>query len=380
MPSFISPSPAPASTPSLPKKQTAVIVAGPGALTVSQSAPVPSLLPNGALIHTAAVALNPVDAKMLDYSPTPDCIAGYDFSGTVIALGHEALAAGKLRIGDRVAGMVRGLNKENPSSGAFATYVAASADLLFRVPEGMGMSDAATLGMGVSTAVLGLFVELEVPVSWEALGSAIDGDNQGKGAFVLVAGGSTATGTRAIQLLKLAGLRPIATCSPANFALAKRFGAEATFDYNSPSTAVAIREYTANELAYALDCISTAETTQLCCDAMGRAGGRYCALEPFRTSVTAKRSLTITPSWILALTIFGERVDMDGEYARDAMPKHRKVGVKAFEAVQKLLDRGMLDTHPARVVKGGWEDVIKGVEEIRGQGVSGYKLVYSLVL
>lgn len=206
MPSRISPPPSPSLTPSLPKKQTAITVLGPGTLTVTQTAPVPSLLPNGSIIRTAAVALNPVDAEMLDYSPTPNCIAGYDFSGTIVALGDEALVAGKLQIGDRVAGMVHGLNSLNPASGAFATYVSASADLLLRVPEGMRWEDAVTLGMGVSTAVLGLFVELEVPVSLEALGEARghgEKEKEREGAFVLVAGGSTAAGTRAIQLLKL---------------------------------------------------------------------------------------------------------------------------------------------------------------------------------
>ncbi|KAF1973007.1 GroES-like protein [Bimuria novae-zelandiae CBS 107.79] len=343
-------------TPPLSKHQTAITVTQDGALAVSHSAPVPQLLPNKALIRTAAVALNPVDAKMLDYSPAPNTIAGYDFAGTVVALGDEALAKGKLQIGDRVAGMVHGMNSLNPAGGAFAEYVAADADLVLRVPAGMSWAEAATLGMGVSTAVLGLFVELEVPTKLAALGDA-EGDKEPTGPFVLVVGGSTATGTRAIQLLKLAGFRAIATCSPRHFGLAKRFGATATFDYHGANTAAAIRAYTQNELAYAFDCVSTAETTQLCYDALGRAGGRYTALEPFRTTVTSKRSLTVSPSWLLALTIFGEKVALDGEYAREALPDHRKVGIEA-------------------VVEGSWEDVIKGVDEVRAQNLSGVKLVY----
>lgn len=175
-----------------------------------------------------------------------------------------------------------------------------------------------------------------------------------------------------------AGLRPIATCSPKHFNLVKRFGAVAAFDYRDANAAAAIRSLTKNELAFALDCVSTAETTQMCYDALGRAGGRYAALEPFRTAVTSKRSLTVTPSWLLALTIFGKNVALDGEYAREALPEHKKVGVEAYAAVQKLLDGGLLGAHPARVVEGTWEDVIKGVDEVRAQNLSGVKLVYVL--
>jgi hypothetical protein len=71
----------------------------------------------------------------------------------------------------------------------------------------------------------------------------------------------------------------------------------------------------------------------MCYEAIGRAGGRYCSLEPFRETVTQRRALTIEPCWLLALTIFGNRVAIDGEYARDAQPELRKSGVLAYKAV-----------------------------------------------
>ena len=41
--------------------------------------------------------------------------------------------------------------------------------------------------------------------------------------------------------LPSAGLRPLATCSPAHSALARHFGAEAVFDYRDGGAAAAIR-------------------------------------------------------------------------------------------------------------------------------------------
>lgn len=160
--------------------------------------------------------------------------------------------------------------------------------------------------------------------------------------------------------------------------MARRFGAEMVFDYNSPTCAADIRTATGNELAYALDCVTQADTTQLCYAAMGRAGGRYVSLEPFRDAIAQSRSLTIEPSWVMVLTIFGHKVALDGEYGREARMEDRKFGARAFSAVQKLLDHELLEAHPVKAQNGGWEGVIRGVDTIRGQAMSGQKLVYAI--
>lgn len=162
-----------------------------------------------AIVKTAAVAINPADAKMLDYSAAHGAIHGYDFAGTVVTLGTEALASGHLAVGDRVAGLVHGMNKLRPDVGAFAEYVGAYADLLLKIPDHMSFEDAASFGTGLATASLSLFSELGVPASLgqlrehQPVGDEKDGVEVEDREFVLVAGGSTATGTRAIQLLKL---------------------------------------------------------------------------------------------------------------------------------------------------------------------------------
>ncbi|RAL08964.1 zinc-binding alcohol dehydrogenase family protein [Aspergillus homomorphus CBS 101889] len=370
----------PSATPVIPTQQTAIIAEGAGQLSIHHDAPVPAVQPDVALVRTAAVAINPVDAKMLDYSPVPGAIHGYDFAGTIVALGSET--PGHLKVGDRVAGFVHGMNPLLPDVGAFAEYVAASADLVLKLPDTMSFEEGASLGLGLFTAGLGLFQHLQLALPSFTRGppnnnpEEPEGVSSPKADFVLVAGGSTATGTRALQLLKLAGLRPIATCSPAHFDLARRFGAEAVFDYHDPDCAAAIRTYTKNTLAYALDCLALAETTQLCYGALGRAGGRYVTLEPFRAAIAAQRPLTVSPSWLLALTIFGRKVALDGEYGREANPEDRKFGTRLTAEVQVLLDEGKVDVHPVRVMDGGWEGVLKGVDLVRRQTVSGQKLVY----
>jgi NADPH:quinone reductase-like Zn-dependent oxidoreductase len=120
-----------------------------------------------ALVRTVAVAIDPVDAKMLDYSPAVGAIHGCDFAGVVVALGLGAPR--QFSIGDRVAGAVYGNNSLEPRVSAFAQYVRATAKLPLKIPNTMTFEEASTLGIGLATAGLALFHELEVPVSLEHL-------------------------------------------------------------------------------------------------------------------------------------------------------------------------------------------------------------------
>lgn len=174
------------------------------------------------------------------------------------------------------------------------------------------------------------------------------------------------------------GLRVVTTCSPANYDLARQFGAEKVFDYNSPTAAASIRAYTGNTLAHAIDCVSQAETTALCYAALGRAGWRYVLLEPFRKAVAATRALTVAPSFCMGLTLFGKEVALDGVYGREARPADREMARGMFGQVQRMMDEGLFSTHPVRSMEGGWEGVMQGVDTIRTQTSSGFKMVYAV--
>ena len=185
----------PSQAPVLPKFQTAIVAEGPGKLAIKHDVPVPQVERGMALVHTVAVAINPADAKMLDYSAAPGAIHGYDFSGVIVALGEDTPA--HFAVGDRVAGISHGGNKLQPETGAFAEYVNACADLLLKIPDSMSFEEGASFGTGVATAILG-FGQLCVP----AFGAGEEKATVERENYVLVAGGSSASGTRAIQLLK----------------------------------------------------------------------------------------------------------------------------------------------------------------------------------
>lgn len=165
-----------------------------GSLILSADCPLPELLPGQVLVKTAAVALNPCDWKMPTNFPCPGAVDGSDFSGTVVARGPNL--ARDINVGDRVAGAVHASNPLNPTSGAFAEYIAAYADQLWKMPDSMGWEQAAAIGWCVvGTVGLAMFRALKLPGSPELPVQ--------KPMFVLVYGGSTASGTMAIQLLRL---------------------------------------------------------------------------------------------------------------------------------------------------------------------------------
>ncbi|KAJ4148505.1 hypothetical protein LMH87_002970 [Akanthomyces muscarius] len=57
--------------------------------------------------------------------------------------------------------------------------------------------------------------------------------------------------------------------------------------------------------------------------------------------------------------MFGGRVALDGEYAREASAADRALGANIFAAAQTLLDNGRIKPHPVRVLADSWAGVIQ---------------------
>jgi NADPH:quinone reductase-like Zn-dependent oxidoreductase len=85
-------------------------------------------------------------------------------------------------------------NHSNHEDGAFAEHVAAKGDLQLKIPDYMTFEEAATLGAGIITVGQSLYESLELP--WPE-------DLPMKPFPILIHGGSTATGSLAIQFAKL---------------------------------------------------------------------------------------------------------------------------------------------------------------------------------
>lgn len=182
--------------------QKAIIVDSPKNAQLVSDRVIPTLRDDCILVKNVSVALNPTDWKHIDFLAPPGVLVGCDYAGIVEDVGKDVKKSFKK--GDRVCGFVHGSNAVQPEDGAFAEYIVAKGDLQYRIPESMTFEEAATLGLGATTAALGLYQSLRVPIP----ASLVHGE---KKTLVLIYGGSTATGTLAIQFAKLSGYEVITT-------------------------------------------------------------------------------------------------------------------------------------------------------------------------
>jgi NADPH:quinone reductase-like Zn-dependent oxidoreductase len=182
--------------------------------------------------------------------------------GTVVRVGPKVTK--NFSPGDRIAGFTHGVNAVEKEDGCFAEYAVAKGDVQCKLPDNLSDEDAATLGVGVTTVGQGLYQSLGLPLP----------GGEKANYPLLVYGGSTATGSLAIQFGVLSGCQVITTCSPRNFAFVKSLGAEEAFDYNDPDCAKKIREYTNDKLTRVFDCISEGESPKISSEAISSKGGQ----------------------------------------------------------------------------------------------------------
>jgi NADPH:quinone reductase-like Zn-dependent oxidoreductase len=115
----------------------------------------------------------------------------------VLSIGPDAAKLRPdLQVGDRVCGGVHGSNPIDLPSGTFAEYIVAHADLLLKLPEWISFAQGAVLGGSVFATLWIAF--------YDSLGltGTPDAPTEGDVPPVLVYGGSTSTGTAALQLLR----------------------------------------------------------------------------------------------------------------------------------------------------------------------------------
>jgi NADPH:quinone reductase-like Zn-dependent oxidoreductase len=178
---------------SLPQTQTAIVADSSGNLVVAHDVELPEVEPDMLLVRTVAVTVNPVDVKLTGPMATEGAVAGSDCSGVVVAIG-SAVPPGRFTVGDRVCAAITPMNPASPRVGAFAEYVGTTADCTLRIPDGIAFESAATLGIGVATIGYALLQSLKMPGHPDCPATTPQ--------YVLVYGGSTASGTLAIQLVR----------------------------------------------------------------------------------------------------------------------------------------------------------------------------------
>ncbi|KAK1066068.1 hypothetical protein LTR12_008067 [Friedmanniomyces endolithicus] len=322
---------------------------------------IPKLRNDYVLIRTEAIALNPTDWTTLDAEGDDGTIVGCDFAGVIEEVGDAVTKPFKK--GDRVTGFAHGGNDEYHEDGAFARYITAKGDMLLRIPDGVGFESAASVAVGIGTLGYGLYHILGLPLP--------DTSATHSSEPVLIYGGSTATGTLAVQFAKLSGRKVLTTCSAKHFGLMKERGADLVYDYHDPNIGKQIHKDTHGQLTTVFDTVGLDSSAAICADAFGREGGLYCSLLPVEVARKDVKSI-----FFLGYDLKGESYIFEGD-TYPAKPEMLEWSKKFTTLAEKLWAEGKWVPHPVSVKGGGLLGAVEGMQLMReGKGPSGEKWVY----
>ncbi|KAK2469288.1 hypothetical protein H9L39_19005 [Fusarium oxysporum f. sp. albedinis] len=328
---------------------------------VENDVAVPTISPDEILIKVKAVALNPTDFKHLDVVAPPNSIIGCDYAGEVDLVGENVTT--KWQIGDRVAGVVHG--GLFPDRGAFAEYLKTDADLAWKIPDNISDADAATYGISAATVLLSLNVRHGLPWANEKTSPTDEA--------IFIYAGSTSAGLYHIQLAKTAGYKVVVTASPRSFDLVKSYGADAVFDYNSPTVVSDItREFP--DITKAVDCFSEGKSTEIAEEIIKHKGGKVITL-----LTNGKPShLGVVYELVMVYTAFGRPFQWLPPVGPkfEAKPEDREALARFYALLPQLT--GTLKPIPTTEIQGGFDGILEGLNMLRSGQVSGRKLVVRL--
>ena len=334
--------------------------------------PLPELRPTYLLVKVDSVALNPTDWKHVagGSGAEPFSIVGCDYAGTVVSIGSDVTKP--FKVGQKVYGCAHGSNHSQPYDGVFAEYAMVKGDVAMHVSENAGgmltMEDVCTVPLGSITVGQGLFQPNK------GLGLNLPEEGKGNGDWLLIYGGSTATGSLGIQFAKLAGYKVITTCSPRNNEFVKSRGADEVYDYNDPQCGAKIRELTRNKLKYAWDTISLEASSKLCDEALS-SDSQGCHYGAILANNFPREGVKRTGT--IMYTMFGEEFYKGGKKF-PAREDDYEFGKMWMGLTEKLVAEGKLKPHPKKVGTGGLDGVLNGMQELKEGKVSGEKLVYRI--
>ena len=208
----------------LPDHMTVMAIREPGGPDVLTAEPRPVPKPGAGeiLIKVAAAGVNRPDVmqRMGLYPPPPGAtdIPGLEIAGEVVARGSGAT---RWKEGDQVMALVVG--------GGYAEYCVAHESHALAVPAGLSPIEAAAIPETFFTV-------------WY---NAFERGHLAAGETLLVHGGSSGSGTTAIQLAKAFGARVVTTAgSPEKCAACLKLGADVAVNYKTEDFVVATKKAT----------------------------------------------------------------------------------------------------------------------------------------
>ncbi|OJA21242.1 hypothetical protein AZE42_02527 [Rhizopogon vesiculosus] len=336
-----------------PQQKALILLEKQGKFEVG-SRSIPSPGPGQLLVKVQSAALNPVDYKIQElgiFVEQYPAVLGMDIAGIVQEVGP---GVGNFSKGDNVLAHCEFSN----DMAAFQQYTLTDASFTAKIPSHQSFDSAATVPLGLDTAVTGLYGEhfgAGITPPWSKIG----GDNQSKEPIVII-GGSSSVGAYAIQLARLSGFYPIiATASPSNEKLVKSYGATHFFDRNLSGNQLkaAISKVTDSPIRIVYDAISLPETQHIGWELLAENGTLILTL-PATVKEDEGKGRKAIPT-----------------YGAPHVPQNQELCRGSWAMVEHWLSEGTIQPNKFEILPNGLEGIIGGLERMKNGEVSGTKLV-----
>ncbi|KAL4797774.1 GroES-like protein [Aspergillus venezuelensis] len=278
---------------------------------------------------------------------------GDDMAGYVERLGPGVRG---FAIGDKVAAFHRVMGE----NGAWAEFAVAEANTVFHLDEKMRFEEAATIPLAATTAALGLYQQLRLPLPWNPLPSD-------RKFPLIIYGGATAVGAFAIKLASLSNIHPLITIAgkgiPYVETLIDQSKGDVVIDYREGDYAIRQKMKEAlgdNKVHYAYDAVSEHGSFQNI--------GAVLSV-PGEIATVLPHGDYEAPGIKLAQHYAGS-VHMPPR--EGAVPGDQEFGAAIFQSIGKGLEKGWFSGHPFEVRPGGLaglEGALKDLKEGRASAV-----------
>lgn len=201
----------------------AAVIESKGARMTVTTRPVPTPTEGQMLVRNRAIACNPLDWKIQEWSlfvneyPT---VLGNDVADEVISVGPGVT---HFSPGDRVTGFSGVYYNQDINHGAWQTYTILPELGSSKLPPSISFKHGAVFPMGMAAAAVALFHILAMPREQHPANS---------NEALIIWGAASSVGASAVQIARVFGWKILATASPQHHDWLRKLGATEIFDYH----------------------------------------------------------------------------------------------------------------------------------------------------
>ncbi|KAF2187125.1 GroES-like protein [Zopfia rhizophila CBS 207.26] len=347
--------------------------------------PRPAPQPNEILVKVETVSLNPIDPLYVAHPlASSGRIIGSDFAGMVAALG-SSVPSNSLHVGDRVSGFLQGACSVNVRPGAFAEFLVVDWDLVWKVPEGVTLEDAAGVSLVALTAAQGMWYRLglEAPFEYdkekaleehpEWVWNKPGQQNEHEALNFFIYGASTSVGLYAAQMVRLSAkktgrtIKLIGAASKVRWDLLKSepYGYDHLVDYRDQDWPERVRKLSDGGVQYAYDCISEGDSVVRVSSTLDR-NGKSAIVRSRAGGAWKGESLLFEPIYGAVWEGLGAEIQYQGFTVKKS-PAARAFAVKFYKWLSKEMG-SQIKPNPIRLMPGGLEKVVEDGFKLLGTG------------